>query len=47
MTRAVDVQLSEDHNVALKKRVDEFAAKGVEATKSAFYHDGEQAELVC
>ena len=46
MTQAVDVQLSEDHNRALKSGYDQMVNAGVEATKKAFYVDGKYAEMV-
>jgi hypothetical protein len=47
MTRAVDVQFSSEHNESLRKRYNGFVEAGVTATQTAFYLDGEQAELVC
>ncbi|KAI1052406.1 hypothetical protein LB507_007512 [Fusarium sp. FIESC RH6] len=46
MTQAVDVQLSEDHNRALKSGYDQMVNTGVDATKKAFYVDGKYAEMV-
>lgn len=46
MTQAVDVQLTEDHNTALKSRYDRFIAAGASIAKSAFYLDGKDAEMV-
>ncbi|RGP60777.1 hypothetical protein FSPOR_10458 [Fusarium sporotrichioides] len=46
MTQAVDVQLSEEHNSALKKGYDNLISAGLSATKKAFYIDGKYAEMV-
>ncbi|KAF6517960.1 hypothetical protein HZS61_002038 [Fusarium oxysporum f. sp. conglutinans] len=46
ITRAVDVQLSEEHNVLLKAGYDRLIKAGVSATKNAFYVDGKYAETV-
>ncbi|CVL11576.1 related to oxidoreductase [Fusarium proliferatum] len=46
ITNAVDVQLSADHNTALKAGYDKLVNAGVRATKSAFYVDGKYAETV-
>lgn len=47
MTQAVDVQLSEEHNLTLKSGFDNLLNAGVSATKRAFYIDGKYAEKVC
>lgn len=47
MTQAVDVQLDEAQNEALKRRYDEFVAKGGKVARRAFYTHGEKAEMVC
>ncbi|KAF9776843.1 hypothetical protein IL306_004906 [Fusarium sp. DS 682] len=46
ITQAVDVQLSEEHNTALKAGYDKLVNAGVSATKKAFYIDGKYAETV-
>ncbi|KAL4725811.1 hypothetical protein ACLX1H_006485 [Fusarium chlamydosporum] len=46
MTQAVDVQLSEEHNLTLKSGFDNLLNAGVSATKRAFYIDGKYAEKI-
>lgn len=46
LTQAVDVQLSKEHDTALKAGFDKLKDAGVGATKKAFYIDGEYAEQV-
>lgn len=46
LTRAIDVQLSEKHNEALKRRYDGFITAGGQIAKEATYVDGEDAERV-
>ncbi|KAF5671680.1 oxidoreductase [Fusarium heterosporum] len=46
LTQAVDVQLSEEHNRALKTGYDKLIDAGVAATKKAFYLDGKYAEKI-
>ncbi|KAF9776929.1 hypothetical protein IL306_004819, partial [Fusarium sp. DS 682] len=46
LTQAVDVQLSEEHNTAIKAGYDKLINAGVNATKRAFYIDGKYAEMI-
>jgi glycine/D-amino acid oxidase-like deaminating enzyme len=46
ITQAVDVQLSQQHNTALKARYDKFISDGGDIAKSAFYIDGKDAEMI-
>ncbi|KAM5380873.1 hypothetical protein ACJZ2D_003397 [Fusarium nematophilum] len=46
ITQAVDVQLSEGQNAALKDGYDKFVDAGVKATRTAFYLHGKDAEMV-
>ncbi|KAJ4290267.1 hypothetical protein N0V90_010482 [Kalmusia sp. IMI 367209] len=46
VTQAVDVQLSVEHNEALKARYDEFIANGGEVAKTAFYTPRKDAEMI-
>lgn len=46
LTRAIDVQLSEKHDEALKRRYDGFIAAGGSIAKEATYVQGDDAESV-
>jgi hypothetical protein len=46
LTQAVDVQLSKEHDSALKAGFDKLKDAGVSATNKAFYIDGKYAEQV-
>jgi hypothetical protein len=46
LTQAVDVQLSKEHDSALKTGYDKLRNAGVSATGKAFYIDGKYAEQV-
>lgn len=45
-TRAVDVQLSESHNAALRAGCKSLQDQGVAVTQDVFYMDGADAEMV-